>query len=312
MKFFKSRAVAAVVLVLAILGASFYGLSKKPAELPDVEYMRWISDRPDLLTAATEDVIMRYNTVWEETYGQTAIAVATVKTVRGWTAEDFAYELGENWGLGVNDMVLLIVEDGDYYVAVGDKVARLMTDTQVSQLKSAIEPDYYQGDFDAAVVSFFRQADVFYAQTLGQESGKTQYYDYEWVGSLDSGSRLPLSIFGIILVVAAVFLIWVILDKVRYNRYQRRSNTTTVIYRPVFWGRSSRPARPASVYRPSAPSSGPSVRIHTSRPTTNRSSSRSGGFGGSSRSGFGGSSRSGGFGGSRSGGSRGGFGGGRR
>ena len=320
MKFFKNRAVAAVVLVLAILGASFYGLSKKPAELPDVEYYNWISDRHNMLTASTEDVIENYNAAWNDRY-YAVVAVAAVEHIRGWNAEDFVYDLGEKWGLGANDMLVLLVGDSDYYVGLGDNLLYAMTDTQQHQLQAAIDTDYYQGDFDAAVVSFFRQADVFYAQAMQQVGS---YNGYDWVGSGDSG-RLALSIFGILLVVVAVFLIWALLDKARYNRYQRRVAVTPgIVYYPVFWGRPRRPAAPVPPVRPVQPTYRPSggyqpPRNHntttvrpnrptTSRPTTNRSSNRNsfgnGGFGGGSR---GGASRSGG-----SRGGRGGFGGGRR
>lgn len=322
MKFFKSRAVAAVVLVLAILGASVYGLSKKPAELPDVEYYNWISDEHHMLTDSTEDIIESYNAAWNDRY-YAVVAVAAVEHIRGWKAEDFVYDLGEKWGLGANDMLVLLVGNSDYYVGLGDNLLYAMTDTQQHQLQVAIDTDYYQGDFNAAVVSFFRQADVFYAQAM-QNAGS--YNGYDWVGSGDSG-RVALSIFGILLVVAAVFLIWVMLDKARYNRYQRRVAVTPgIVYYPVFWGRPRRPAAPVPPVRPAQPTYRPSgggynpPRNHTtttvrpnrpttSRPTTNRANNRNsfgnGGFGGGSRSG---SSRSGGS----SRGGRGGFGGGRR
>ena len=307
MKFYQRRGVALVVLILAILGASVYGISKRPAQLPKVEYYNWIADEAGLLSAATEDAIRSYNTAWNDRY-YAVVAVAAVDDIRGWKAEDFTYDLGEKWGLGANDMLLLLVEDDHYYVALGDNLLT-MTDTQESKLRTAIEEDYYQGDFDAAVVSFFRQVDVFYAQMAASSAYGGP--NYEWVGSGNS-NRLGLSIFGIILVVAAVFLVWAMLDKVRYNRYQRRVRVTPgIVYYPIFWGR---PRRVVTPVRPTAPPppAGPSATVYRSRPsgtTTTRSSrpsgNRGGGFG---NGGFGGGSRSGG---SR-GGSRGGFGGGRR
>ena len=38
MKFYQKRGFALVVLVLAILGSCVYGISKKPADLPQVSY----------------------------------------------------------------------------------------------------------------------------------------------------------------------------------------------------------------------------------------------------------------------------------
>ena len=326
MKFYQRRGVALVVLILAILGASVYGISKRPAQLPKVEYYNWIADEAGLLSEATEDTIQSYNTAWNDKY-YAVVAVAAVDDIRGWEVEDFTYDLGEKWGLGANDMLLLLVEDDHYYVGLGDNLLT-MTDTQESKLRTAIEESYYKGDYDAAVVSFFRQADVFYAQMAA--SSVYTGPDYEWVGSGNSGAGM--SVFGVIVVVAVVFLAWAMLDKMRYNRYQRRVRVTPgIVYYPVFWGRPRRvvrPARPMPPPPPPARTSGPVHRprpsggttVRSSRPsgsTTTRSSrpsnGRSGGFGGG---GFGGGSRSGGsrggFGGGSRGGSRGGFGGGRR
>ena len=38
------------------------------------------------------------------------------------------------------------------------------SDTQLNKLKTAVETDYYKDDYDRAALSFFRAADVVYAQ----------------------------------------------------------------------------------------------------------------------------------------------------
>ena len=171
MKFYQKRGFALVVLVLAILGSCVYGISKKPADLPQVSYGNWLRDDADLLTDETEASLRQYDQSWDSNY-RAIIAVATLDTLNGWTYEKAAAELGSRWGLGGNDMLLLLVKDSDYYVALGDNVLDAMTDTYQAGLQGAVEAPYYQGDYDAAALAFFRQADVFYAQTLGrQQSG---------------------------------------------------------------------------------------------------------------------------------------------
>ena len=317
MKFYQRRSVALIVLVLAILGASVYGLSKKPAPLPKVEYMHWIADEANLLSKETEQLIESYNDKWDSAY-RALIAVVAVDDIQGWKAEDYTYTLGNEWGLGANDMLLLVVKNDHYYVALGDTLLEVMTDTQQSKLQSAIEKDYYDGKFDAAVVSFFRQADVFYAQAL---SNVGSYPAYVWEdGAAAAGADTGSAIFGVIAVVIVLFAVWALLDRVRYNRYRRRVVVTPSIpYNPVFWGRPTvvrpvvttappRPVQPAyrsnsSSYRSN--SSSGSYRPNTSSGTvrsSSGSSSRPSRSGGSSRSG---SSRGSSFG-------KGGFGGGRR
>ena len=163
MKFFQKRGVAWVVLVLAIAASCLWGLHKKPADLPQVKYYQWICDEAGLLSEETEKTIEQYNASWNNSY-RAVIAVAAVDSIQGWTYKEFGAKLYKEWKLGPNDMLLLLVKGGDYYVACGDKLANNMMDTQQAKLQNAIEPDYYMGDFDGAVTAFFRQADVVYAQ----------------------------------------------------------------------------------------------------------------------------------------------------
>ena len=84
-----------------------------------------------------------------------------------WIADDAAM-LGKEWGLGQNDMLLLMIEGKDYQVLYGNSVNSTITDTQESMLRRALDSDYYDGDYDQAALKFFRAADVVFAQ-LGQQ-----------------------------------------------------------------------------------------------------------------------------------------------
>ena len=161
----------AAVLVLSIAAAVCIGQSRKagyiakqPVTLPEVKYHQWICDEAGLLSEKTKEEIQQYNSDWDSRY-YAAVAVATVDSITGWTPEKAAEKLGADWGLGENDMLLLLVRNGDYYVNCGGKVRAAMTDTQQMKLKQAIETPYYNGDFDGAALAFYRQADVFYGQT---------------------------------------------------------------------------------------------------------------------------------------------------
>ena len=329
MKFFKKRSVAWVVLVLAVAAGVWIGfarkdhfLAKQPTELLEVQYRQWICDDADLLSSGTEQLIEQYNADWDERY-YAVVAVATVEHLTGWEGQEYAANLGQQWGLGENDMILLLVEDGDWQVYCGDRVGACMTDTQQQKLRSAIDSPYYTGDFNAAVTAFFRQSDVFYAQAQ-LNTGESYGSDPGWYAQEPAAVRSGgVSIGSVILLIVAIFAVWVLLDRMRYNRYRRRyvmpGIVPPVAYYPIFWGR--RPAAPRAPRPPRRPYNGgprpPSgggprpggggyrPPRSTPRPQPPRSSSRPGsGFSGG---GFGGGSRSGG---SRSGGSRGGFGGG--
>ena len=240
------------------------------------------------------------------------VAVAAVDDIRGWSSEDYARELGARWGLGANDMLLLLVKGGDWYVACGDNLADLMTDTQQTKLKTALDTPYYAGDYSQAAVDFFRQSDVVLAQTLGR-SASTQAPDQNRTWQEPAGAS-GVSVAGVVLLIVCIFAVWALLDRMRYNRYRRRpAMMGGPVYYPVFWGRRPRAPRPPRPPRgPGGPMGGPmGGGPRPPRPTPPRpprsNGPRPGGFGGSRPGGsFGGGSRSGGF------GNRGGFGGGGR
>ena len=231
-----------MVLILAILGASVYGISKKPASLPEVSYSNWICDQAGLLTQDARQTIQDYNTAWNDKYYAVA-AVAAVDNIHGWKPEDYARELGAKWGLGANDMLLLLVKGGDWYVACGDDLADQMTDTQQTKLKTALDTPYYAGDYSQAAVDFFRQSDVVLAQTLGQSGSHQQPAQKREWQQPSAASGVSLS--GVVLLIVGIFVIWSLLDRMRYNRYRRRPVVAGgPVYYPIFWGRRPRAPTP--------------------------------------------------------------------
>ena len=288
MKFFEKRGVALVVLVLAIAAAVFIGqsrkesfLAKQPAALPEVQYPQWICDEAGMLTETTKDAIRQYNSDWDSRY-YAVIAVATADDISGWTPEEAAQKLGADWGLAANDMLLLMVRGDDYYVACGDNVLAALDsyDTMLAKLKQAIETPYYSGDFDGAALAFFRQADVFYGQVSLGSSGSGGDANWTAPAAPSSGGS---SIMGVILLIAAIFVVWALLDRVRYDRYRRRYVTgapVTVVrpmYYPIFWGRTRapRPPRPPRGHRsPPPPPMGGGPRPSGPRPSAPRPQGR--------------------------------------
>ncbi len=267
-KLFQNPIVAWAVLILAVVLACALGQvrrssyeAKKTTELLDVKYYEWINDSAKLLSDSTESTLQEYNSTWNGKY-YSVVAVATVSKLNGWTEEDYARALGEKWGLGAGDMLLLLVKDGNWYVACGDNVAKTMTDTQQTRLKQAIDEPYYKGNYDEAAVAFFRQADVFYAQAGISGGGASPAAQTEWNDYSQPQQAGHVSIFKVILLIGAIFLVWAIIDRFRYNRYRRRAAVNVapaVSYYPIFWGRPTRaaaPPPPAAPARPAAPPSG--------------------------------------------------------
>ena len=310
-KILQNQVVAWVLLIAAVALACFWGFSRKDAyeakkttELLDVKYYTWVNDSAKLLSDATEKTVAEYDTTWNDRY-YSVVAVATLPKLNGWTEADYARALGEKWGLGAGDMLLLLVKGDDWYVAVGDNVAATMTDTQQTKLKQAIDQPYYAGNYDEAVVAFFRQADVFYAQAgISGGGGSASAPAEEWTEYQQPKPAGHVSLFKVLLLVVGILVVWAILDRFRYNRYRRRYATVNpvmpiVSYYPIFWGRpraplSPRPVRPVGYgggySRPTTTSRPSGSYRNTSRPSggPKPSGPRPGGFG---KSGFGGGKR---------------------
>ena len=289
-KLFQNQAVAWIVLILAVALACVWGLSRKDAyesrkatELLDVKYYEWVNDSAKLLSSDTEKTVNEYDSTWNGKY-YSVVAVATLPKLNGWTEADYTKALGEKWGLGAGDMLLLLVKNGDWYVACGDNVLASMTDTQQTKLKQAIDEPYYQGNYDEAVVAFFRQADVFYAQAgISGGGGTTPGGQTEWQEYSQPTKTGHVSIFKVILLIIAIFVVWAIIDRIRYGSYRRRSVVNvggpSISYYPIFWGRPSRaavphaPAQPyTGTYHSPSQTSRPSGTYHSQRPTIQKPS----------------------------------------
>ena len=303
MKFFQKRGVAIVVLILAIVASSAWGLHKAPAvstpeggekldpSLSTAAFEQYVRDEADILSDKTEEAVGLYNANWDKMFGS-IMAVVTVQSSDN--LENTAYDYADTMQLGSNDAILVIAkQQQDYYLVASGDFYDLLSGLSQSFVASCMADNVQKGDYDAAVCSLCAALHVELSQ---------QYQQSE--AALDEAANGVM----FIMILIIFFVLWIMLDGMRYRRYRRR----------IFWGRRPpRGPRPPRSGGPRPPQGGP-------RPPRSGGSSggnrrppqqprRPSGGSGNSFGGFGGSSRGGGFGGGGSfGGSRGGgFGGGR-
>ena len=333
MKFFQKRGVAIVVLILAIVASSAWGLHKTPAvstpeggekldpSLSTAAFTQYVRDDAGVLSDKTEEAIGLYNANWDKMFGS-IMAVVTVQSTSdiGETAYDYAMEMK----LAPNDAILVIAEqEGSYYLLPSGDFRDLLESLPQSFVASCMADGVEKSDYDAAVQELCSQLHVELSQ---------QYQQSE--AALDEAANGVM----FIMILIIFFIIWIMLDGMRYRRYRRRymmpgMGVPTVMYHPIFWGRRPpRGPRPPRSGGPRPPQGGPRPPHSSGSSGGNRrppqpprrpsggsgnsfggfgSGGRGGGFGssGGSFGGFGGS-RGGGFGGGRSGGFGGGRGGG--
>lgn len=335
MKFFQKTWVA-VVLAIAMIAVGI-GVGRMRAQqagtstpVPDVGnaaldtslstagYGKWVQDGAGVLSEATEEQLDLYNANWDHRYNS-LVAVLTVEQVNG-SLEDYAYDQGAAIGLGEGDAILVIsVQDGQYYVAPGLDFATILTDSAVSGLDAALSAGASAGDYDQGVTSFFAAMNQVYYDNFGL--GNDGSYGYE-AGASGAG------VVALIFILVAIVLVLSLIDRMRYESYRARYYGVAAppfVFRPIlFWHGPGYGWYHRHWHRPPPPPpGGPRGPGGPGRPgggnpggfggMGNRGS-RGGSFGGSSRGGgFGGSfgGGRGGFGGSRGGGFGGGFGGGR-
>lgn len=334
MKFFQKRGVAIVVLILAILASSAWGLHKAPVvstpeggekldpSLSTAAFTQYVRDEADILSDKTEEAVGLYNANWDKMFGS-IMAVVTVQSSDD--LENTAYDYAEAMQLGTNDAILLIAkQQQDYYLVASGDFYDLLSSLSQSFVASCMEDGVQKGDYDAAVRSLCAALHVELSQQYQQSEAALD----------EAASRVMF-----IMILIIFFILWIALDGMRYRRYRRRymmpgMGIPTVVYRPIFWGRRPpRGPRPPRSGGPRPPQGGPRPPYGGGSSGGNRrppqpprrpsssggsfggfgSTGRGGGFGsGGSFGGFG-SSRGGGFGGGSFGGSRGGgFGGGGR
>ena len=357
MKFLKKQGVAWAITIVMILIAIVIGQVRKPSEpavpsspsaaldtsLSTGSYDVWILDDASVLSSSDEKQLCLYNANWDYRYNS-IIAVVTVDALSpGTNIEDAAYDLGAEAGLGEGDaLLLLVVEDDEFYVAVGTDFGTIITANVETQLTNVLENAMNKNEYAAGVLSFFDTMNQVYFNAFGL--GNADYYRQDDDTALGSLIMLIFFIVIVLIVLSAI-------DRSRYNTYRTRYYGVVnppYVFRPILfwhapgsrwyrnhWRRPSPPPPPP----PRGPGSsggfggtgGFGGSSHSGnyrgssfggRPTGSSgfgSSSRGSGFSGSSRgSSFGGSSRSGGGfsggsrGGSFGGSSRGGFGGGSR
>ncbi len=182
MKFFQKRAVAAVVLILAIVAGVVIGQAKKPdtggqASTAIVGSYTYVYDYAGVLTDETMEHIDAMNaSLFAQTGAQ--ILVSVVNSTGGADIMDYASDLGNSYGVGSaernNGVVMLLALDnisqsglmGDYCVVVGTGLES-HADDFMSLQSYYLENDFAAGEYDAGVKATFDAFIAWFADFYG-------------------------------------------------------------------------------------------------------------------------------------------------
>ena len=245
MKLFKSKGFAIFVLIVAIVGSSFYGISKKPVvdvpangipldESVSTSYLDpYIIDYAKVLSFRTEKMIAIYGANWDNMFGG-ILAVVTRDGVSGDledAAWDLAYTIGKD-GLGEDDAILLIdTQAKDYRLVASGQFYDILAAQPVSFVDSCLYEYVQKGDYDGGVMNLLGQIHL--------ALGNSGYYqtDAFYTSGAAAGSIIT-SLIPVIVLIFFLVVLFTIIDSRRYRTWYSTYGgmaVPTVVYRPIFW-----------------------------------------------------------------------------
>ena len=242
MKFFKNKVVAWVITGLVAVGCLSYGLTQRPVDIPRTEFGDWTEDAGDILSNETESIVDGYNERWDSDYSA-VMALATVDSTRGWDIYDYASTMGERWGLGAKDMLLLIDEGGDqYWVVTSDQFDdTLGYSAMYDVFEESFDPAYRNASYDIAVQNVYEALDGKMAEAYGTADSITGFMPYYDVTEFNQETETGVSLVGLAFVVLLAILIFSVIDRVRYRKWFRSyglmANPPVRFIPLIFWHR---------------------------------------------------------------------------
>ena len=281
MKFFQKRAVAAVIMVLAIAAGLALGQARKPHVEPALtgDFLYLVHNEGGVITQDTAEYMEAMNaSLFAQTGAQ--IAVDVVRTTGSEAIADYAEETFRGLGVGSrerNNGLLLVLAleneyngapDGDYYLAWGSGFSSSQQSRLEDILYGTLEDNFAAKRYDQGVRYTFDSL-VGYLENIYRVTVTTAPPDVSAMGNYQtiSGScrstgpaaAIGTFVTGLAVLLIGLLILWIVLDGMRYRSYRRRYYGPTVIgiprpvYFPVFWGRPRRPRRPPPPPPPRGP-----------------------------------------------------------
>ena len=126
----------------------------------DLKGYGYANDFADVLSDETEKYINQTGKAWQNTDG-TQIVVVTVDSLEGQSANDFAYDLFNDWGIGDAEkdngiLILFAEEDREIRIEVGDGMEGIFNDAKVGRMLDNLALPYFKEiDFDTGIRNLY-------------------------------------------------------------------------------------------------------------------------------------------------------------
>ena len=174
----KRRFIGLFIILFTVLTSTAQQIPSRPSP------PRLVNDFSNTLTASQEANLERKLVAYNDTTS-TQIAVVFVNDLQGTTAADFAYQLGEKWGVGTKDNngVVILVKPktntkGEVYISVGyglepyvpDAIAKRIIENEM--IPAFKNNDYYSGVNDAIDIIIGLASGAFTAEEYSDEGAE--------------------------------------------------------------------------------------------------------------------------------------------
>jgi uncharacterized protein len=197
-----------------------------PPEFPQLTGR--VVDQAGILSPSTRDGLSEMLAAHERATGQ-QIVVVTLKSLQGYSIEDFGYQLGRKWGIGQkgkNTGALLIVAPNERKVRieVGYGLEGTLTDASSRTIiEREILPNFRNGDFNGGVIA----GTAAIVTLLGGDVSASGARPSPQPSNDFEGSPWPM------LIVLIIFIVFVVMR----NRFGQRSGIGRGMggYPPVFF-----------------------------------------------------------------------------
>ncbi len=153
----KSADSRGLLIIVALFGAAaliFGKIASNPSNGNSSD--AYIKDAAGILSESTKQVILDANDGLEEDYGGAQLVVATVKSLDGEHIRIYSKQFFKLNNIGSqknqNGMLLLVsVEDKDYYAMYGNGLSDLLAGDVAVALDTYMKDDFLNGDYDKAI-----------------------------------------------------------------------------------------------------------------------------------------------------------------
>jgi uncharacterized protein len=167
----QTAARAAACLLLIFL---FLHVAARPARAEKFDQLQPQGAVNDFANALTPDTVTKLNALATELNDKAdaQLDIVTVHTTEGDAVADYTTNLAEKWGVGYKGkdrgvMILLAVDDHQYFTAVGYGLEPILPDGKVGDFGRQMVPLLKSGDTSAAVLQLAGQVAAVIAQDRG-------------------------------------------------------------------------------------------------------------------------------------------------